>query len=496
MPVRDEFQDRNNERAILDDLRPAAWQNPKPADIYDLVILGAGPAGLSAAFDAAALNAKVALIEQKMLGGNCLHTGCVPSKALIRTSRLYADMRNAETFGGQVPSDMPIDFAAAMDRITRIRSRIARGTTARELSRLKIDLFFGSGRFEDANAIMVGGDRLRFRKALVATGAHPVIPRIPGLVQAGYLTNQNVFDLRALPARLLVIGGGPIGCELSQAFCRLGSKVTIVQIEPMFLGNEERDAAQILSDAFARDGIAIHLNTEAVAVRVEGGGKIADLVSEDHTSTVTADQILVSTGQAPNVETLNLEAAGIVYDPDAGIRVNDFLQTTNPDIYAAGDVCVRRKFTHFEAESSRIVVQNALLSRRERASSLTIPWCTYTDPEIAHVGLYVREARDKNIPIKTFTVPMHDVHRAICDGEEDGFVKIHVREGSDEILGATVVARHAGEMINDISLAMSLGVGLERLGRVVRPYPTQAGAIQMAAEAYRSSTAARGRPAR
>jgi pyruvate/2-oxoglutarate dehydrogenase complex dihydrolipoamide dehydrogenase (E3) component len=178
------------------------------------------------------------------------------------------------------------------------------------------------------------------------------------------------------------------------------------------------------------------------------------------------------------------------YDPDDGIRVNDFLQTTNPDIYAAGDVCVRRKFTHFEAESSRIVVQNALLSRRERASALTIPWCTYTDPEIAHVGLYVREAREKDIPIRTFTIPMHDVHRAICDGEEEGFVKIHVREGSDEILGATVVARHAGEMINDISLAMSLGVGLERLGKVVRPYPTQAAAIQMAAEAYRRAAAA------
>jgi pyruvate/2-oxoglutarate dehydrogenase complex dihydrolipoamide dehydrogenase (E3) component len=491
MPIPDAPHERDREHSILDDLHPSLWRNPKPADSYDLVILGAGPAGLAAAFEAAPLGAKVALIEQNILGGNCLHTGCVPSKALIRTSRLYADMRNAETFGGQVPSDMPIDFAAAMNRITRVRSRIAREVTASELIRLGIDLFFGSARFEGANSILVEDDRLRFRKALVATGAHPVIPRIPGLIEAGYLTNQNIFDLRVLPEHLLVIGGGPIGCELSQAFCRLGSKVTIVQIEPMFLGNEERDAAQILSDAFARDGIDIHLNTEAIAVRSDGARKVIDLVSEDHRSTVAADEILVSAGQAPTVGRLNLEAAGVAYDPDAGIRVNDFLQTTNPGIYAAGDVCVRRKFTHFEAESSRIVVQNALRGKHQRASALTIPWCTYTDPEIAHVGLYVREAREKDIPIKTFTIPMHDVHRAICDGEEEGFVKIHVKEGSDEILGATVVARHAGEMINDISLAMSLGVGLERLGKVVRPYPTQAGAIQMAAEAYRG-TAVRG----
>ena len=490
MLLPDASHERNVERAILEALRPASWQNPKPAKPYDLVILGAGPAGLSAALDAAPLDARVALVEQKILGGNCMHTGCVPSKAIIRTSRLYADMRNAESFGGKVPGDMPIDFAAAMDRIGRVRSRIARSITADELSALGIDLFFGEGRFDGGNSITVEGDRLRFKKALVATGAHPVVPAIPGLVEAGYLTNQNIFDLRVLPAHLLVIGGGPIGCELSQAFCRLGSRVTIVQKEPMFLSNEERDAAQILSDAFARDGIEIHLNTETLSISVRGAQKIADLVSEDHRSTVTVDQILASVGQMPNVEALNLEAVGVDYDKSQGIRVNDFLQTTNPDIYAAGDVCARRKFTHFEAASSRIVVQNALQSGRRRVSDLTIPWCTYTDPELAHVGLYVREAREKHIPVRTFTIPMHDVDRAICDAEEEGFVKIHVKEGSDQILGATVVARHAGEMINDISLAMSLGVGLERLGQVVRPYPTQAAAIQMAAEAYRSTVAA------
>ena len=489
----DEAPDRTIASAIAEDLHPASWRNPKPLNAYDLVILGAGPAGLSAALEAVKVDAKVALVEQKILGGNCLHTGCVPSKAIIRTSRLYADMRNAESFGGTVPNDISIDFAAAMNRITKIHSRLARTISAKDVSATGIHLFFGEGRFDGPDCITVEGDRLHFKKALVATGSCPVVPRIPGLIEAGYLTNENIFDLRKRPRHLLVIGGGPIGCELAQAFCRLGSQVTIVQNEPMFLSNEERDAAQILSDAFARDGIDIHLNTETLAIRAEGERKIADLVSEDYRTTVAVDQILVSVGQVPNVAKLNLEAAGIDYDSREGIRVNDFLQTTNSDIYAAGDVCARRRFTHFEGASSRIVVQNALQSQGRRASKLVIPWCTYTDPEIAHVGLYVREARQKDIPIKTFTVPMHDVDRAICDAEEEGFVKIHIKEGSDEILGATVVARHAGEMINDICLAMSLGVGLAQLGQVVRPYPTQAAAIQMAAEAYQDAETARTR---
>ena len=252
----------------------------------------------------------------------------------------------------------------------------------------------------------------------------------------------------------------------------------------MFLPKEERDAAQILSDALARDGVEIHLNTEVVAVRMEGGKKVVDLVSDDNKISVSVDEILTGIGRAPNVEGMNLEAAGVQYDTETGILVNDFLQTTNARIYAAGDVCLEHKFTHTADASARIVVQNALFLGRKRLSALTIPWCTYTDPEIAHVGLYVREAREKDIPVKTFTVLMHDVDRAVTDGEEEGFVKIHVREGTDRILGATVVARHAGEMINGLSLAISSGIGLRALARVIHTYPTQAEAIKMAADAY------------
>jgi pyruvate/2-oxoglutarate dehydrogenase complex dihydrolipoamide dehydrogenase (E3) component len=472
---------------LLGNVHPSTWRNPIPKDKYDLAILGAGPAGLVAARAATALGAKVALIERNLIGGDCLNVGCVPSKAIIRSSRLYAEMRNGENFGAQVPKNGCVDFPAVMERMRRIRTRISRSDSARRLSAEGVDVYFGEARFVGLKEISVDGKTLRFKKALIATGARPKPPACPGLAESGYLTNENVFNLTERPQRLLVIGGGPLGCELAQAFCRLGSYVIIAQINPMFLPKEERDAAQILSDALTRDGVEIHLNTKVVAVRTEGGQKTADLVSDDNKFSVSVDEILAGTGRSPNVEGLTLEAAGVQYDTETGILVNDFLQTTNARIYAAGDVCLKHKFTHTADASARIVVQNALFLGRKRMSALTIPWCTYTDPEIAHVGLYVREARENSIPVKTYTIPMHDVDRAVIDGEDEGFVKIHVREGTDQILGATIVARHAGEMINGLSLAISSGIGLRAVARVIHTYPTQAEAIKMAADAYNRS---------
>jgi pyruvate/2-oxoglutarate dehydrogenase complex dihydrolipoamide dehydrogenase (E3) component len=478
----------HDDRLLLENIHPVTWRNPKPSGKYGLVIIGGGPAGLVAAHKAAAYGAKVALIERDLLGGECLNTGCIPSKTIIRTSRLYADMRNAEQFGGRTPGDINVDFPFLMERMRRVRARIGHlSFSARRLAALGVDVYFGEASFLGPAALAVSGATLQFKKALIATGSRPLIPPIPGLAETGYLTNESVFDLAQCPRRLLVIGGGPLGCELAQAFCRLGSRVTIVQDEPMFLRQEERDAAQILSDALVRDGIDIHLNTQAVHVRVAGNDKLIDLVSEDNKCTVAVDQILVGVGQTPNVAGLNLDAVGVKYDVNAGIQVNDFLQTTNARIYAAGDVCFEHTFTHIEDASAGIVVQNALFQGRKRLSALTIPWCTYTDPEIAHVGLYVRDAREKGIPVKTFTVLMHDVHRAIADGEEEGFVKISVKEGTDKILGATVVARHAGEMITDISVAIASGIGLRELASVIHPYPTQAQAIKMAADACRKA---------
>lgn len=472
------------ERDRMANVHPDTWNNPRAAAPYHLVVVGAGPAGLAAAEVAKALGARVALIEKKMIGGDCLNNGCIPSKTIIRTSQLYAEMRDARRYGAQVPGEIMVDFPAVMERVRRIRAHLSGSDSAYRLARDGIDLFFGDARFSGADTLTVKGEVLRFEKALIATGACPIVPSIPGLAEAGYLTNENVFELTELPRRLMVIGGGPLGCELAQAFCRLGSKTIIVQDMPLFLGKEERDAAQILSDAFARDGIEVRLNTSAVAVRMANGDKLVDLVSGDYRNTVAVDAILTGIGHVPNVQQLSLEKAGVDYDVANGVHVDDFLRTSNPNIYAAGDVCLKHKYTHTAEAAAHIVVQNALFGGRERLSGLVVPWCTFTDPEIAHVGLYVREANRLNIPVKTFTIPMHEIDRAVTDGEEDGFVKIHVKGRTDKILGATIVARHAGDMINEITLAMVAGIGLRTLAKVVHAYPTQGAVIQRAAQAY------------
>lgn len=473
-----------DEHERMRNVRPAHWRNPVPAGRYNLVIIGAGPAGLVAAYAAAGLGAKVALIERDLLGGDCLNIGCVPSKAIIRTARAYAGMRNAHHYGARVPGDIAVDFPAAMQRMRDLRARISRSDAARRLARAGVDVFFGDARFSGADTLAVDGTTLRFHKAMIATGARPDTPDLPGLAEAGFLTNETVFDLTELPRRLLVIGGGPLGCELAQALCRFGARTTIAQDMPIFLPKEERDAAQILSDAFARDGLEVRLNTKVVGVRMEGGEKLVDMVNDDYHSTVAVDAILTGVGRLPNVDDLGLDAAGVEYDNNIGVHVDDFLRTSNPRIYAAGDACLKHKFTHTADESARIVVQNALFLGRKRLSALTIPWCTYTDPEIAHVGIYVRQANARGIDIKTFTVPLHQVDRSTLDGDSNGFVKIHTQGRSDRILGATIVARHAGEMINEITLAMVANIGLRTLAQVIHAYPTQAEAIKKAADAY------------
>lgn len=472
------------EQQRLENVKPPGWVNPKPADRYNLVIIGAGPAGLVAARGAAGLGARVALIERDLMGGDCLNVGCVPSKSLIRTSRIYANMRSADHYGANPPDDIRVDFEKAMAHMRQRRARISRSDSITDLAHAGVDVFLGSARFTSRSTIDVDGTSLRFRKAMIATGARPDTPHIPGLEEAGYLTNENVFNLTALPEKLLVIGGGPLGCELAQAFSRFGAKTTIVQDQSLFLPKEERDAAQLLSDAFARDGIEVRLNTKAVNVRMDAGKKVVDMVSDDYHSSVSVDQILTGVGRLPNIEGLNLSAAGIEGDHKTGVKVDDFLRTSNRDVYAAGDVCLEHKFTHSADATARIVVRNALFPGNQRLSNLVVPWCTYTDPEIAHVGLYVREANRQDIPVRTFTVPMHEVDRAILDDEQTGFVKIHVAQKSDRILGATIVASHAGEMINGITLAMVAGIGLGKVASVIHTYPTQAEAIRHAANAY------------
>ncbi len=469
---------------LIANARPGDWRNPEPAAVYNLVVIGAGSAGLVTAAGAVALGAKVALVEKNLMGGDCLNTGCVPSKTILRSARFYADLHNATDFGGQVPERVHIDFGKAMARMRGIRAHISHDDSATRFREMGVDVFFGEAVFADSHTVNVEGATLKFRKAVIATGTRAARPAIDGLEEAGYLTNETVFNLTERPARLMVIGGGPLGCELAQAFARLGCEVTIVQKEPQFLPKEERDAAEILAHALARDGIHVRLNTDVKKVTTYGGEKRVHLITYDQESTVTVNEVMVGCGRVPNVEALNLTAAGVTYDEEKGVHVNDYMQTSNRRIYAAGDVALEHRYTHMADATARIVIQNALFLGRRKLSALTVPWCTYTDPEIAHVGIYVREAREQGIPVKTFTVPMSDVDRAMTDSEEEGFVKIHIREGTDTILGATIVARHAGDMINEISLAMVAGIGLQTISRVIHSYPTQAEAIRKAADAY------------
>lgn len=469
---------------LVANVHPPDWKDPEPARRYNLVVLGAGTAGLVTAAAAASLGARVALVERHLMGGDCLNVGCVPSKCIIRSSRAYAEVREAHSFGVTVPQGTEIDFAAVMERMRRLRARISRHDSAARFEGLGVDLFLGEGRFAGPDRVEVNGNILRFKKAVIATGARATAPPIEGLSNAGYLTNETVFDLTKRPDRLLVIGSGPIGCELAQAFCRLGSQVTVVEILPKFLPPEDRDAAAILQNAMHREGVGILLNAKTRRVTKSGSEQIVTVEREGREEQIVVDAILVGAGRAPNVEGLNLESAGVQYDPKKGISVNDRLQTANSRIYAAGDVCLQYKFTHTADATARIVIQNALFLGRKKWSALTVPWCTYTDPEIAHVGLYDHQAREKGIAVQTFEIALNEVDRALIDGEEEGFVKIHVREATDKILGATIVARHAGEMISEISVAMAAGLGLAKLSNVIHPYPTQAEAIRKAADAY------------
>jgi pyruvate/2-oxoglutarate dehydrogenase complex dihydrolipoamide dehydrogenase (E3) component len=475
-------------RALVSHVHPSDWTNPTPASRYNLVVIGAGTAGLVTAAGAAGLGAKVALIEKALMGGDCLNVGCVPSKALIRASRAAADARDAFRFGVHVPDGVRVDFPAVMDRMRRLRAQIAPHDSVARFSQLGVDVFLGEGRFLAPDRIEVNGTVLRYAKAVIATGARAATPQIPGLKEADYLTNETVFSLTELPRRLAVIGAGPIGCEMAQAFQRFGAEVTLIESAGHVLRREDPDAAELVQNAFAAEGMVLCLGATIREITARGGEKWISVTQKDgRDAVIKVDAVLLGVGRAPNVEGLGLDAAGVEWDLRDGVTVNDRLQTSQRRIYAAGDVCSRYRFTHTADALARIVIQNALFKGRATVSALTIPWCTYTDPEVAHVGLSEREARERGIAVKTFVQPLRAVDRAVLDGEDEGFVKVHVRAGTDRILGATIVARHAGEMISELTLAMVGGVGLGTLAKTIHPYPTQVEAIKRVGDAYNRS---------
>lgn len=431
---------------------------------YDLVVIGGGSGGLVVASAAAQLRARVVLVERHRLGGDCLWTGCVPSKSLIHASRLAYQVKHASRFGIHCP-EAEIEFAKATSYVQQVVATIQKHDAPERFEAEGVEIIFGSGQFVDHQTFEVLGRRLRARAFAIATGSRPKIPPIPGLQEAGYLTNEEVFSLQQRPDVLAVIGGGPIACELGQAFSRLGSQVTIIAGSEQLLPKEDPEAAQVIQEQFESEGIRVLTQTRAERVEVRDGKKY--LWAGDRK--VVADQILVAAGRSPNVESLNLEAAGVEVG-SKGICVNSKLQTTNSRIYACGDVIGSYQFTHIAAYQAFVVLKNTLLLPFSKADYRVSPWTTFTDPELARVGLTEQQAKERYRDICVLKQDFAEVDRAQAEAATQGFAKIITRKNG-EILGAHIVGPTAGELIHEIVLAMSHHLKVSALGGI-HVYPT------------------------
>ena len=472
-----------NDQRLLDAVHPADWVNPTPAERYHLVVLGAGTGGLVTAAIAAGLGARVALVERHLMGGDCLNVGCVPSKAVIAAARAWQSGRDAATHfnGPNVTGEG--DFAAVMTRMRALRADIAPVDGAARFKSLGVDVFIGEGAFTALDAITVGGATLRFKRAVIATGARAVLPPVPGLAEAMPLTNETLFDLTELPAELIVLGAGPIGCELAQSFARFGSRVTVVDQAPRILPRDDADAAAVVHAAMVRDGVRFELGVQVQSVQRDGARVTMVLNRDGATHTVSGTHLLVAAGRAANVEGIGLDKAGVAFTRKS-VTVDDTFRTSNPRIYAVGDVIGQHQFTHAADFHARTVVRNALFFGRGKASALVIPWATYTSPEVAHVGPTVEELAARGDAIETITVPFHDNDRAVLSGQTDGFLKLHIAAGSDRILAATIVAEHAGDLIGEATLAITHGIGIGKLGATIHPYPTLGEAYRKAGDLW------------
>jgi len=479
--------DRHNE-VLADNVHPPDWVNPTPADRYHLVVVGGGTAGLVSAAGAAGLGARVALVERHLLGGDCLNVGCVPSKGVISAARAWRAAREVATeFGGPAVAGEG-DFAKAMERMREIRADISHHDSAARFRDLGIDMFLGDGRFTSRGTLAVGDNVLNFRRAVIATGGMAAAPPIPGLDAVDYMTNETIFSLTELPDSLAVIGAGPIGCEMAQSFAQFGTRVTLLDMASHVLPREDPDAAAVVQAQMTVDGVELELGVAIQSVEMRGDQKVVIFESEGQTREVVASALLVAVGRQPNVDGLGLEEAGVKFGR-RGVEVDDHLRTSNKSIFACGDVASKYQFTHTADTAdaqARIVIQNALFHGRARNSRLVIPWCTYTSPEIAHVGMYEAEAREAGRKVQTITVPFSEVDRAVLDGEPEGFLRVHHESG--KILGATLVAAHAGDMIGEMAVAITHGIGLGQLSSTIHPYPTQGEVMRKVGDLYRRTT--------
>ena len=450
---------------------------------YNVVVIGAGTAGLVTAAGTAGLGGRVALIERHKMGGDCLNFGCVPSKALISSARLIENIRRAPDWGLD-KQEPRFEFERIFARMRARRAQIAPNDSQERFESLGVDVFRGEARFVSPHEVEVDGQKLRAKNFVIATGSRAAIPKIEGIDEVPYFTNETIFDeLKEKPESMIVLGGGPIGCELGQALSRLGVGITIVQKGAQLLPPEDRDVAEFMQLRFATEGIAVRLNATATRVSVREGKVILEFRDGEP---LTAESLLISVGRTPNLRALNLEAAGVEYD-DHGVKANDYLQTSQPHIYAAGDITNRLKFTHTADFTARTVIRNILLPLpflRQKMDFSVVPWCTYTEPEVAHVGLGEKAAKEENIAYDLFTVPLDEVDRAVLESEETGFVKVLTKKGSDQILGVTLVGAHAGDLLHEFVLAIKQGIGLGAIASTIHAYPTFAELARKAGDKY------------
>jgi pyruvate/2-oxoglutarate dehydrogenase complex dihydrolipoamide dehydrogenase (E3) component len=407
----------------------------------------------------------------------------VPSKGILRAARAVHDARNGAKFGIQLGAEPKIGFAGAMERMRKLRAGISYHDSVERFAKLGVDVFIGNGRFISPSTVEVDGQRLDFDRAVIATGARASEPLFAGLRETGFYTNETIFTLTELPRRLVVIGAGPIGCELAQSFQRFGSEVTMITDGVEILPREDRDAAAIVRRQIENDGVKVITGAKIQRAEIKAGLKHLAVTVGDKPVEVACDAILVSVGRTPNLENLGLEAAGVRYSI-RGVDVDTRLCTSNPRIFAAGDICSRYRFTHAADAMARIVIANALFMARRKVTDLIMPWCTYTDPEIAHVGYYEKDARAAGFDVATITQSLSDVDRAILDGETEGFARVHYDKKTAKLLGGTIVARHAGEMLGELTLAITAKQSVSVLSSTIHTYPTQAEALRKIGDAY------------
>ena len=469
-----------HDQLLIERTQPGNWSAPSGNQSFDLVVVGAGPAGLVAAVIAAGLGAKTALIERHRLGGDCLHTGCVPSKALLASAR---QAYQTQPGGQESPA---VDFPQIMARMRELRARLGEHDAAQRFQQLGIDVFFGQARFNDPRTVHVENDALTFRRCILATGSRPVAPSIPGLENVSYLTHETLFSLAELPRRLAIIGAGPIGVEMAQAFHRFGSQVTLIDQAKRLLPREDQEASQLLLNQFQQEGIQVHLDTQVLEAASQGNVQQLQLQTPLRTELVEADQLLVATGRQANVESLDLEAAGISYQAER-IQVDDHLRTTNRRIFAAGDVIGDQQFTHAADAMARLCIRNAFFFGRRSWPAYPVPHATYTDPEIAQIGLTAAEADRQGLAIDTYRVPFSGIDRCVLDGNEKGFIAAHCRQGTGQLLGATIAGHRAGELINTFSLLMSRRLSLGTLSNAIHCYPTQSQSLQQLGDQFQRS---------